>query len=77
MNRLLEHSGYRVSEAHTGELALDIALPDQPTVVLLDINLPDISGYEVCSRLKAESRTSRIPVIIHTATGYGTGEEPS
>jgi CheY-like chemotaxis protein len=37
-------------------------------VVLLDINLPDISGYEVCSRLKSDETTRNIPVIFHTAT---------
>jgi|WetSurMetagenome_2_1015567.scaffolds.fasta_scaffold816763_2 CheY-like chemotaxis protein len=68
LRKLLEHSGHRVTEAHTGLQAIEIALQDQPAVVLLDINLPDITGYEVCARLKADTRTRRIPIIFHTAT---------
>jgi two-component system, cell cycle response regulator len=57
-----------VAEAHNGQAALDIARTEQPQLVLLDINLLDISGYEVCSRLKSDVRTSNIPAVLHTAT---------
>jgi CheY-like chemotaxis protein len=39
-----------------------------PDVILLDINLPDVNGYEVCSRLKQDAITKSIPVVFHTAT---------
>lgn len=55
---------YRVLMARTGQQALKIARQQQPDLVLLDISLPDISGYEVCKRLKRESDTQSIPVIF-------------
>src|SRR4051812_39555782 len=66
--RILENAGYEVLQAGTGSDALEIALREKPEVVLLDINLPGLNGYEVCSRLKADERTSRTAVIFHSAT---------
>ena len=61
---------YRVKVALNGEKALKIALSDTPPdLILLDIMMPEMSGYEVCSRLKADPRTMKIPVIFVTAMG--------
>lgn len=68
LRRILEHSGFEVFTAVTGSDALAIARDRVPDVVLLDINLPDVNGYEVCSRLKRDELTRRIPVVFHTAT---------
>jgi signal transduction histidine kinase len=58
---------YRVKAALHGEKALKIALSDDPPdLILLDIVMPDIDGYEVCRRLKADERTQNIPVIFVT-----------
>src|SRR3954468_6874585 len=59
---------YRVLAAINGEQALKIAGADSPpSLILLDVMMPGMSGHEVCQRLKAESSTSKIPVIFVTA----------
>src|SRR4029079_16042765 len=52
-----------VIEATNGEEALQMAMRHLPALVLLDVNLPDISGTEVCAQLKKDPRTAKIPVI--------------
>jgi CheY-like chemotaxis protein len=61
--RILSEAGYEVIEATRGEDALRIATQIRPSLVLLDVNLPDISGTEVCERLKRDPATAGIPVI--------------
>lgn len=59
---------YRVKVANEGAKALRIAQSeDPPDLILLDINMPGMDGYEVCRRLKEDERTRRIPVIFFTA----------
>ena len=58
----LTRSGFKVIEAATGKEALELSR-QQPTVIILDVKLPDIVGYEVCRRIKANSQTSHIPVL--------------
>ncbi len=58
----LTRSGFRVIEAATGKEALELSR-QQPTVIVLDVKLPDIVGYEVCRRIKANSHTKHIPVL--------------
>jgi adenylate cyclase len=60
-------AGYRVTLAHSGEKALEIALAAPPDLVMLDIRMTGIDGYEVCRRLKSDERTRFVPVIIVTA----------
>jgi len=62
-SRILSEAGYEVIEAATGDEALRIAAAVRPALVLLDVNLPDISGVEVCERLKRDPTTAGIPVI--------------
>lgn len=62
-SRILSEAGYEVLEATSGEDALRIALERTPALVLLDVNLPDISGTEVCERLKKDAATANIPII--------------
>jgi len=59
--------GYDVSEAATGEAALAACASRVPDLVLLDVMLPGIDGYEVCRRLKADARLARVPVLLMTA----------
>jgi CheY-like chemotaxis protein len=63
MGMLLEMGGYEVGTAYSGQAALDAARARTPDVVLLDIGLPDMSGYDVCRRLRAEPGT-RSAVMI-------------
>ncbi|MCR6483190.1 fused response regulator/phosphatase [Amycolatopsis sp. OK19-0408] len=64
----LRRNGYRVVEAGTGGAALEAVAHRRPDLVLLDVNLPDISGIEVCERLKADPVTAAVPVIHMSAT---------
>jgi len=68
LRRVLEHSGFEVFVAHSGSDAINIARDQKPDVVLLDINLPDVNGFEVCSRLKQDAATRGIAVVFHSAT---------
>lgn len=60
---------YSVSVAMNGEAALEAAAEAPPDLILLDIMMPGIDGYEVCRRLKGDQRLSAIPVIFITAMG--------
>ncbi len=60
---------YDVSFATGGEQALALAASDQPDLILLDVLMPDMDGYDVCARLKQDVTTSGIPVIFITALG--------
>ncbi|MEM9539478.1 MAG: response regulator [Cyanobacteria bacterium P01_E01_bin.42] len=62
--RLLQKQGYRVRRAISGELALNAAFAVPPDLILLDILMPEINGYEVCEKLKRDERTQDIPVIF-------------
>jgi CheY-like chemotaxis protein len=62
-SRILSDAGYEVLEAGNGTEALAIAQAVRPALILLDVNLPDISGFEVCLRLKGDPVTASIPVI--------------
>lgn len=68
MQRILETAGYDVAVSHTGADAVAITLALAPDAVLLDINLPDMNGIEVCRRLRANSKSHVVPVIFHSAT---------
>ncbi|MEL6776522.1 MAG: response regulator [Cyanobacteria bacterium J06597_16] len=64
---VLEKQGYQVAIAQTGEQALEIAPITNPDIILLDIMMPGIDGFETCRRLKANPTTRPIPVIFMTA----------
>ncbi len=59
--------GYEVLEASNGEEALEVATREKPDLVLLDIMMPGMDGFQVCSRLKRNEETKDIPVVILTA----------
>jgi len=63
---LLTVNGYEVSNASTGMDALEKLSCEQFDLVLLDIMLPDIDGYEICSRIKEDPRHAGIPVVMLT-----------
>ena len=64
---VLMATGYRTLEATTGWRAIKLAAEHAPDLVLMDIELPDIDGVEVLSRLRADERTASIPVLAVTA----------
>ncbi len=63
----LEQAGYRFLAVPSGEVALKVARHSQPDLILLDVLMPDMDGYEVCRRLKADPDLADIPVIFLTA----------
>lgn len=64
---ILKDEGYDVRSAISGELALRAATSNPPELVLLDIRMPEMDGFEVCRRLKADPATSDVPVIFVSA----------
>ena len=66
-SRILSDGGYEVLEAATAEEALRLIAATRPSLIVLDVNLPDLSGMEVCRRLKQDPATAAIPVILITA----------
>jgi two-component system, OmpR family, phosphate regulon response regulator PhoB len=68
----LEREGYRVLEAQDGEEALLVAAEEKPDLVLLDWMLPQLSGIEVCRRLRGRQETRNVPIIMLTARGEET-----
>ena len=65
----LQQAGLETSVALSGEQALQLARLKVPDVVLLDLMLPDISGKEVCRRLRADPATRNVPIVMLTARG--------
>jgi two-component system cell cycle response regulator len=63
----LESAGYVVITAFSGKEALARIASDKPDIILLDIMMPEMSGYEVCRRLKADPETKHTPVVMVTA----------
>jgi DNA-binding response OmpR family regulator len=64
---LLISKGFEVKGVANGRAALDAVAAEKPDLILLDIMLPEIDGFEVCQRLKADPDTRHIPVIMLTA----------
>lgn len=66
---ILKDDGYRLKVATTGQEALDIAATALPDLVLLDVMMPDMDGFEVCRRFKNDQRLRNVPVIFVSALG--------
>jgi CheY-like chemotaxis protein len=72
----LEFSGFRTAEARNGQEALDKAFALTPDVILMDLSLPVMDGWEATKRLRADSRTRTIPIVAltgHALTGHEAG----
>ncbi len=67
LSTLLSHHGYKVRNVIKGSMAIRVAKSGFPDVILLDINMPEMDGYEVCKILKSDPDTEEIPVIFLTA----------
>lgn len=64
--RILDQAGYEVFTATNGPRALALARETQPDLVLLDLNMPQMDGYEVCRRLKEDEATRAVPVVLYS-----------
>ena len=63
----LEREGFEVIKAYSGEMGIQKALEDKPDLILLDVMMPGISGYEVCKTISSKEQTKMIPLILLTA----------
>ncbi len=72
---LLERAGFEVSVAVDGRQALSCALENQPDVLVLDVMLPELDGYEVLRQLRADTRGKNLPVLMLTAKGQREDRE--
>ena len=66
----LRNAGFRVLTAADGQEALDLALAELPDLLITDYHMPQLSGLELCQRLKQEPSTRSMPAIMLTARGY-------
>ena len=69
-----ENAGYQVVQAGDGQEALEVARTERPSLVLLDLRLPKLDGYQVCQRLKGDPLTSDTPIIMITAFLTGASD---
>jgi serine phosphatase RsbU (regulator of sigma subunit) len=67
LSRMLAERGYQVRPVPDGALALAAAQAEPPDLILLDIRMPEMNGYQVCERLKADARTRDVPIIFISA----------
>lgn len=67
LQEILTEEGYQIRTAPSGKVALELVQADLPDLILLDILMPDMNGYEVCRILKSQELTSQIPVIFNSA----------
>ena len=74
---VLEAAGFRVESAINGEEGIAKAKDFQPALILLDIMMPGIDGWETLTRLKRDPKTAEIPVIIFTAREHVRGHQKS
>ena len=73
-SRALRNAGFEVLEASSGAEALQLVNSQRPPLVLLDINLPDMTGYEVCRQIKSASATSGI-LVLHVSATFVKGSD--
>ena len=66
----LRNAGFNVLTARDGQEALELAQQEQPDLIITDYHMPQLSGLELCQRLKQDPATSGIPAIMLTARGY-------
>ena len=64
---ILRHSGYEVLEARDGQAGIELAQREHPALILMDVSIPLVDGWEATRRLKADPQTADIPIIALTA----------
>jgi DNA-binding response OmpR family regulator len=65
--KLMETRGHRVSIARDGQECLDFVARERPDILVVDLNLPKVDGFEVCRRLKSDEATKSLPIVMMTA----------
>jgi type IV pilus assembly protein PilB len=67
LKRLLRREGFDVLEAATGQQAIDIAMRERPDLLIIDLNMPEMNGYEAISRLRTDDEMAALPILVLTA----------
>src|ERR1700748_973466 len=75
LEELLTSAVYEVTTAMNGEAALEKLAQSPPDIVLLDVMMPGMDGYEVCRRIRQNEKTAKLPIIIVTALDKGSDRE--
>ena len=73
---ILANNGYKILTASDGHTALKLVEVEVPDLIILDVKMPNMDGYEVCHKLKSDEHSSRIPVIF-ISVPFGDGGNPS
>ncbi len=66
---ILESKSYDVAVAHDGKEGLRKVETEQPNLIILDVMMPEMDGYEVCTKLKSDTKYRHIPILLLTAVG--------
>ena len=77
MQAYLERTGFRVLLAHDATSALAMAREHQPHLIMLDVRMGEVDGYDVCRDLKADRSTSQIPVVMLSALSTDEAHAPA
>ena len=72
---ILRHAGFDVLEARDGQAGIEIAQREHPALILMDVSIPIIDGWEATRRLKADPATASIPIIALTAHALATDQQ--
>jgi DNA-binding response OmpR family regulator len=72
---LLERAGFEINAEANGRRALETVLSDAPDVLILDVMLPDLDGYEILRQVRADPRTAELPILMLTAKGQKEDRE--
>ena len=72
---ILRHAGFGVLEARDGQAGIELAQSEHPALILMDVSIPLIDGWEATRRLKADPKTADIPIIALTAHALASDQE--
>ncbi len=75
MQATLESAGYRVLEANSGTRALEMLAESPPDLILLDVRMPGLDGFETCKRIKDDPRSQHIPVLLMTGLEHDDAKQ--
>jgi DNA-binding response OmpR family regulator len=75
VKRILETDGYQVATASNGDMLRALLTRNKPDLILLDILMPNVDGYTLCSEIKSGRDTKDIPVVMLTGLGYELNKE--
>jgi CheY-like chemotaxis protein len=67
LSKILEYEGYQVSTAQTGNAAIQLAVENMPDLAILDVMMPEMSGYDLCRKMRLPPFRKKFPIVLLTA----------